>query len=325
MKTGPRHRTLTFMVILALTTLVWLAVAMSEPREYSLAVKVEMTGFDKSRHVVLSADSAVTIQVQSSGFNALLFSLKKEPLVLEINMNGENVRQFVRHDGKKQLLCRSVSVDDLGESLVGKLSELGMQQVGSLKDSLRLVLSERSSKILPVDIGNVKTSFAEGYGLYGEPSVTPSQITLFGDEEVLSKIDKVSVMPTNINSLTQSGTFNLMLDTSWRAADVYASTDKVTLTVPVDQYVEREYTLPITVTGLDSLIRMNLYPDKVTLKVWVPRRDIATVTADRFEVAVDYADATPRSSMLTPRLVRFPQTVRIHTLAPDQVKYVVIK
>lgn len=316
---------LTFMVILALTVLVWGAVAMSEVREYPLKVQVEMTGFDKSRYAVLQADSVVTIQVKSTGFKALLYSLKDVPVVLKLNVNGEGVRRYVQQGERGKQLFRTVAVNDLDDLLATDLSGRGMQMVGSAKDSLRLVLAERKSKVYRVDISGVKISFSEGYGLYGEPSVSPLEVTLYGDEESLSKIDKVTVKPLEIKDLKGSGTFDLMLDSSWNGNDVYASTDKVTLSVPVEQYVEREYELPISVEGMDSLVRINLYPDKVSLRVWVPRSDIASVTPERFTVSVDYRDATSRTTKLKARLTRFPQKVRVHSLTPEEVKYVVIK
>ena len=325
MKGGRRHSLLAFMVILVLTVLVWAAVAMSEDHEYSLKVRVEMTGMDRSRFAVVQADSLVTLQVESSGFRALMYSLKGETMTLKIDINGESVRRYSRQGEHGRMLCRAVSVNDLGDQLANDLSEMGMRQVGSAKDSLRIVLSERKSKVFHVDISDVRISFAEGYGLYGEPTVSPTEVTLYGDEEALSKIEKVSVKQRNINHLMRNGRFSMSLDTSWRSNDVYASTDKVILTVPVEQYVEREYTLPIDVTGQDSTVRLNLYPDKVTLRVWVPRCDIAEVSSERFSVSVDYNEVMSHASKLRVRLVRFPQMVRVHSLSPEEVSYVVIK
>lgn len=321
MKSGRRHSTLSFMVILALTVLVWGAVAMSEMREYPLKVRVEMTGFDRNRYAVLQTDSVVTLQVSSTGFNALLYSLKGDSLLLQLNVNGEEVRRYARHDER----CWSVAVSDLGAPLATLLSDRGMSVVGSAKDSLRLVLAERTSKVLPVDISQVKTTFAEGYGLYGEPTVTPSTITLYGDEQALSKIDKVKVLPIEIKSLKENASFALPIDTCWQGDDIHASAGKVILRMEVEQFVERIYQLPITVEGIDSLTRINLYPDKVTLRAWIPRRDIASVTAARFALAVDGRDLSAHTSKLKVRLVRFPHNVRLHSLSPEEVGYVVIK
>lgn len=316
---------LTFMVILALTVLVWGGLAMSEVREFSLKVQIELSGFDKSRFAVVQADSSLTLMVESSGYRALLYSLKKDPIVIKFDINSESVRRTSRPGEHGNQLYRAVSVNDLGDEFSNELTERGMRQVGSAKDSLRLVLAERKSKVFRVDISDVDISFAEGYGLYGEPTVSPAEVTLYGDEESLARIERVSVQKMKINNLMRSGRFYLDLDTLWRKDDVYASAGNVVLTVPVEQYVERVYSLPIEISGLDSTVKVNLYPEKISLRVWVPQRDIASVTAERFSVAVDYRDVASHASKLKARLVRFPQRVRVHSLSPVEVKYVVIK
>lgn len=325
MKGRRRHSTLGFILILVLTALVWAAIAMSEIREYPLRVKVHVLGFDHSQFAVVQVDSSLTLQVESSGFNALLYSLKDDTLTLSLDINGESVRHYSRQGTRGLFFCHAVAVNDLGDRFANELTEMGMRQVGSAKDSLRVILSERRSKVLPVDIDPVAISFAEGYGLYGNPTVTPSKVTLYGDEESLAKIDKVSVKKFHVSNLMRSGRFYLDIDTSPYDGDVHASASRVLLSIPVEQYIEREYSLPIDVAHLDSASRLNLYPDKVTLRVWVPKCDIASVTAERFSVTVDYRDALSHLSRLKTRLARFPKTVRLHSLSPSEVNYVVIK
>lgn len=325
MKSSRRHSPLAFLVILALTVLVWFAVAMSEPRDYHLEVRVEMTGYDAKRYAVVQADSVMTLQVQSTGFNAMIHSLKGEPLVLRLNVNGEAVRRYERQGENSRLICRSVAVNDLGDRIKELLSERGMKMVRSAKDSLLLVLSERKSRVFKVDISAVKMEFAEGYGLYGEPTVTPSEVTLFGDEESLSKIQQLSVKPLNVNGLKETKTFALEVDNTWQGKDIYASVESVSLKVPVEQYVEKEYTLPVVVERGDSLVRMNLYPDHVTLKVWVPRSDLASVSAEKFSATADYGDVSAHRQSLKVRLARFPKNVRLHSLSPEEVQYTIIK
>lgn len=299
--------------------------AMSEPRDYPVQVRVEMTGFDAKRYAVVKADSMVTLQVQSTGFSALIHSMKGKPLVLRLNIDGDEIRRYSPQGGESRLVCRSVAVNDLRDKLKDQLSERGMKMVGSAKDSLHLVLSERKGRTYKVDISGVKIGFAEGYGLFGEPAVSPSEVTLYGDEERLAKIDKVSVKPLVVNNLNKTSTFKLELDNSWSEGDIFASVESVSLKVPVEQYVEKEYSLPVTVVDRDSLVRINLYPDHVTLKVWVPRNDLNAVTAEHFSATADYGEVSEHKRSLPVRLNRFPKNVRLHSLTPEEVQYTIIK
>lgn len=316
-----------FLVILGLTALVWLAVAMSEKNEYSIPVKVEMSGFDAKRYAVLQSDSMLTLQVETSGFNALFLSLRKEPVTIQVDMKDESIRRYHRQGtGGRLEVCRTVSVSDLTELLGRQLSSYGVHQLGSGKDSLVLVLCERNSKTFQPDISRVRINFADGYGLYGEPLMVPSEVTLYGPQEVLATIGSVKVQPVELNNVSETGNFRLMLDTSWRnLGDIYASVNSVTLRIPVGRYVEREYSVPVNVDGADTTMHLRLYPDHVALRVWVAEEDVAKVSAERFKVSVDYRDIQSGASKLKLRLSSFPEDVRVRSIVPEEIQYVIIQ
>ena len=72
-----------FLVILGITALVWLAMALSESHEYSLPVKVRFSGYDAKRYAVVHIDTSLILKVEATGFNALFYSLRREPLTVQ--------------------------------------------------------------------------------------------------------------------------------------------------------------------------------------------------------------------------------------------------
>ena len=88
-----------FLVILGLTSLVWLGMAMSETKEYNLPVKVSFSGFDTKRFAVVGADTSMTLQVESTGFNAFILSLNKKMMTFEVDIKNEAVHRYTRHRG----------------------------------------------------------------------------------------------------------------------------------------------------------------------------------------------------------------------------------
>ncbi len=322
-----RHNTLSLIAIVFLTSVVWFAVAMSEKKEFPLQLKINMTGFDARQYAVLHADSTLTLRVESTGFNALLLNLKREPLLLDVNVSGEAVHRGETrgHGGERQLL-HTIAVNDLGDDLKEILSSSGMRLTGRSKDTLSFLLAPRASRLFRPDIGTVDIDFAEGYALYGEPQVSPSEVTLYGPEEELRSIDRLSARPTKLRHVNRTATYRIALDTSFqRLGDIHASADHLAVTIPVERFVEREYTIPIHVVGTDSVSRIRLFPPEVTLHLWVAQRDLPSVTPERFSVTVDYADILEGRTELPVRLSTFPQSVRLRQLSPSTAKYVIIK
>lgn len=322
-----RHNPLSFLAIVLLTTVVWFAVAMSEKKEFPLQVRIVMSGFDERQYAVVHADSLLTLRVESTGFNALLFNLRREPFLLAVNLAGENVRHNASWSpGGERLQHHTVAVSDLGDELKEMLASSGMRLTGRSKDTLSFVFATRASRRFRPDIGTVEIDFAEGYALYGEPQVSPSEVTLYGPQELLASIDRVSAKSTQLHNVSRSATYQIALDTSFcRLGDIHSSADHLSVTIPVERFVECEYTVPIHVAGTDSSSQIRLFPPEVTLKLWVAQRDLSSLSSERFSVTVDYADILAGHTELPLRLASFPQSVRLRQLAPSSAKYVIIK
>ena len=296
-----------FLVILGLTALVWLGVSMSETDEYPMRVRIEMTGYDTVRYAVVQADTALDLQVRISGFNALLNSIRPHEHRVKVMLS----------EGQEAVAVHSID-EQLRESI------LGAKQVSSEKDTLRILLSERSHRDYHARIDRVNFSFVEQYGLYGEPVVTPSTVVLYGPTEVLDSIHEVRAMPTELYNIKSTGTFRIPLEPVWEQyADVHPSCKEVEVYLPVEPYVEKVYNVPITVENADSTVDLRLYPQQAKVRVWVAQRDITH--EPNFTVSINYRDALDNEGRVVPHLAQFPSYVRLRNVEPQEVQCVVIK
>ena len=320
------QQTRSFLIILGITALVWLALSLSERHEYPVRLRVDMQGYDSVRYAIVERDTSLTLQGNMRGFNALLLSLRGSALRVTVNMAGSNVRRYNSLQEGRRRVCRSVAESDIEEELRRQLSFYGFRDLTTVRDSLCLVLAERSHKTVRVNLNGLKLSFADGYGLYGEPSVTPSEVTLYGPAEVLERMTEVNIQPMTIKEISASRRCTLRIDSSWEPGeDVRCSSDTISLFIAVEPFVERQFSLAVSVPGADTTQRLHLYPDHVTVDVWIPQREVAQVSADRFSVEADYHDIQQGASSLPVTLSRFPNNVRLRSVKPAQVQYVIIK
>lgn len=298
-----------FLVILALTALVWLGVSMMEPTEYPVRVHVEMEGYDTVRYALVKADTDLTLRVKTDGYRAMLYSIRKEEPVIKLAVAEEGLRH-------------SVPADDVYDLL--KAQMYGVISVSGNIDSLRVVLAERHHRTFRPRLDKVDFSFAEQYGLYGQPVVTPAEVTLYGTEESLDGIEDVFVAKAAVKDIKASGSYVLPLEPVWESrVDVKPSCREVSVYVPVEPYVEREYRVPIKVAGADTTVELKVYPEEAVLKVWVAQRDMQRTP--NFEVAIDYSDVLAHKTEITPRVVEFPGYVRLRNVEPQNVQCVIIK
>lgn len=296
-----------FLVILGITALVWLGVSMSEDNTYPMQVRVQMSGFDTVRYALLRADTVLNVDATMSGFNAMLQGIINPRPELKVDLSEES---------------SSVAIDDLEQPL--RRCFIGAKQVVCERDSVRAILSERHSRIYQPRLDQVEFGFAEQCGLFGEPTVQPSNVILYGPKEELDKIDEIRVEPTVITNISQNSTYRLNLEPVWnRYIDVHPSTSKVSVYVPVEPFVEQEYRVPIQVEGADSTVSLRLYPSEVTVRAWVPQREL--VKHPDIKVYIDYDEALKGSGNVTPRLAEFPSFVRPRSIEPGVIQTVVIK
>jgi len=276
-----------------------------------MSLKVEMTGVDTVQYAVVSADTILPLQVEMSGINAVVVS-------------AFDIRPVVKVDMSAGGMHRAVAISDCADIIRQQLDGIGDPQLSGMNDSLRLHLAQRGSRTFPIRLDSVNVTFADQYGLYGQPIVEPSTVTLYGDDSLLATIDAVQLQAASIEGVNSTSTYKLQLDRKWLAmGDIHASVDEATLFLPVEQFVEREFEVPIEVDTPDSTLRLRLYPDEVKVRVWIAQRDINR-TPD-FRVTINYADILAGNTNVTPRLEQFPAWLRPRSIEPAQVQCVLIK
>ena len=284
---------------------------MSESREYPIDAKIVMTGYDTARYAVVRADSVLPLTLEMTGYEAFARGVQTRPVECQIVVPEGGLR-------------RTVAVATLYDELRQQLGVSSNAQLSSQRDSLRLMLAERSSRSIAPDISQLEFIFAEGYGLYGEPRVEPSQVTLYGPAESLEAIESLPTVASKVVNISASGAYHIGLSPVWEAyPDVHPSCKEVEIYLPVEQYVERTYKVPVEVEGADTTLRYRIYPEEVTLHVWVAMRDLQRDAS--FKVSINYDDILQHESHLRPRLVEFPNYIRPRSIEPEEVQCVVIR
>lgn len=309
-----------FFVVLVCTAIVWIGVAMSDVQNYTTTYYVKWVGVDTARYAIIQEDTTVQVILQSNGFSALGRSLHShyQHLVVDVSnsMPEQEDETFVVTTGTRSVVLLSNQRNNLS----------GIRGVSTDKEYLQLHLAERHHKAFAPVLTGVEYTFVSQFGLDGQPKIAPDSIYLYGSEASLSRIDEVHAVPTVVANIGKSDYHRVDLDKScWsKYPDVHPSVNYVDIYIPVQRFTEKSFVLPIQVKGLDSNVRVNLYPPKVKLTVWVPTKDYARLKDDDFRLTVNYSD-TVNSSQLDVNMEKYPSMVRLKKIVPDNIHFVIIK
>lgn len=309
-----------FLIVLICTFAVWMGAAMSEEQNYTSVYEVEWSGIDTSRFVIAYADTSVEVVLRSNGFNALRRSMddQYQHLVIDVlrSMPEQHGGKFVIRMDTRYMVQHSNQRHNVG----------GISSVSSKRDRLKLVLAERHFKTFKPRLKGVEYHFAPQFGVGGEPHVTPDSVMLYGSQESLDKVAELTTRSTVIANIDRSGRHRIELDsTCWqRYPDLRPSTDHVDIYVPVRRFVKKTFKVPLRVVGVESGMKVKLYPDKVQVTLLASTDDYATTHTSDIHAQVQYSD-TLEDGIMQVRLAQFPSTVRIQSIEPQQVRFVVIK
>ncbi len=309
-----------FFVILVFVSLVWLVMDMSTVRSYRTTVRVVYTGIDTARYSVVSEDRELPLTVESDGFSALLHHWSWGRNALSVDMSGK--LKNARHVAEIRL---SVPSGDYREWIQSHFSHLKNCSVSFDMDSLSVTLCERKCRAYAPQLRNVSFVFSDGYGLSGTPNLYPDTIYLYGSEKSLSDVNELYTNASSVDVSDSGGVYQLDLVPVWNEyPDLRVSRSTVKLTVPVEAYVEERRLVNVRFLSNDTTIRVRLYPDQVAVTVWVPQGHSFEDGLSDMKAVVRH-DQSSGQTELPISITDFPSDVRIKSVVPDRIQYVIIK
>ena len=308
---------------MAAVVLVWLIASMSDNKHFRETYNFVFDGIDRSQYAVLQIDSTATFDIVSNGFRAFNRGMRGNHYI-HINV----AKQIKNYRNNSDDIKFTVNLEELLDLVRSQMDTRGVSEITPVTPLLTLHLSPRCSKAFVPDLSPVQFEFEEMVGLCGEPLMSPDTVWLYGSQASLDKVTSIRALPQTIRHIIISGRHRVALDTSWRKyGDLYISTPTISVNVPVEHFTEKVFRLPLRLPQSNSKLqasdKVSLYPEQVEIRCIVPRNEYNNIQADDFSVAAIMASDT--STTLTPVVTEFPANVRIQSVSPRQIQFIVFK
>lgn len=308
-----RWRAFCFAVVAA--AVVWLVSAMAEPKVFHESYALHFDGIDTVRYAVTAADTTVSLALTSNGFYALRRSISPAR-TLHVRVAVPDVDEPVQ-----QFSLTSASLADLFRSQVDMR---GVSQLQPLTERVNLSLAERECRAFAPNIAAVRFEFDGMTGLCGSPRVEPDSVLLYGSRASLDRITSIDAASQTIHHIKRSGEYRVELEPVWEQyPDLRCSHRSVSVYIPTATYIEKQLTLPVKIQGVSASTQIKLYPAEVSLTCLVPEEDYTRLTDSDFSVTATLLSDT--DAYLEPRLATFPSQVRVRSIHPKQIQYIIIK
>ena len=309
-----------FLAALAIMTIVWFVVDMTSERTYETTVAVAYRGIDTMRYVVTKEDRTLPLQVTSDGFCALTHHWKWRHRAMVIDLTDA-----MRNTRSKDETRITVATNSYRDVLEREFSPVGKCAITFSADTLSVKVAERGRKSFVPQLKDVEFTFPDGFGPSGSATIRPDTVYLYGSDKSLNKIENLYTKASKVSVSENGGQYKLELEPVWKAcSDLRVSHSEVMLHVPVEAYVERSETLAIKVEQADTTTRVKLYPDHVRVTALIPQ-SIYNRAAENQIQAVARIENSEEDNTIPVTISDFPAEMRIKSVTPDKVQYVIIR
>lgn len=314
------RNTRTFLLVLGATCVLWLMLSMSEVKEYSASYRVDYVGYDTARYALVVAPDSIHLKVGSTGLQTLIRNRHMRNKHIQLHLSGM-ISDADTNDVQRFDLFLAEQLDAIRQQLDVSQSN----RVVLNTEHFLISIARREAKVLVPVLRGVNFEFAEGFVLGGNPQWKCDSVVLYGSRKSLDAITEISTLPASIGPIRKSGYHDILLDTTWRRySDLRISNDCVQVFVPVEEAIERNLTIPVKVVCDNPNLKIRLYPDQVDVSFWVSPDVYSSVTDDMFEVTAEYKEGSIVPELKL-NIERFPSQVKVKSINPLSVRYVVIK
>lgn len=307
-----------FFFALVAVAIVWVVTAMAEEKRFRESYTIAYDNIDRAQYAILHCDSTITIDISSNGFMAFRRG-KEANKAIHIDL-----AKLIRQHKEDSTFSLTLRTEEYLDSIKAQLDMSGVSDISLVNEQLNIRLALREKKVFVPDISLVKFIFDKMAGLYGAPRIIPDSIYLYGSHESLSKVESIAAKEQIINNIKESGEYTIELQDNWKKyPDLHISNKTIKLYIPVEKYIEKSITLPIILTDRDDNAQWNLYPANVIVKVLVPESKVKEIDLSKCVVTASVKDCS--NNNLYPQLTKFPSCVRLKSITPEKVQYIIIE
>lgn len=308
------RRVSSYVICLLVAGLFWLLHALSKEYIITVRVPIEYSYLPEQKMIAVDLPDSVDAEVMGSGFTVLAYQWTKNSA--PIRLDARKARSL----GSGDFALATYSHSERIEGAIGH----GLKILRVMPDTIVLSFEGRAEKRIPVR-PKVNVKCAPFYRLGDTIKTIPAYVTVSGAEALVKRINYVETESKSYQDVNKpiNEQVNLVLPADLRQLTIQPQ--KVNLVIPVGQFTEKKFSIPIEPVNVPPNMVLKTFPDKVDVIFLVPVKDFAAITPDMFRVIADYSRIGPKATTIPVEFARQPLNVlNLHT-QPQRVEFLIRK
>jgi hypothetical protein len=313
-----RYKLTLFLICLAISTLVWMLIKLSESYSSHIFVPIVYDEIPEGKILVNKIDTTLKIGITERGFALawLKYFSRREPF--QINLEEQrllpHMHQYVALVNTEQWSQNFLNQFDLN----GKVDYI-------LPDTLAFYFEDRYSKQVPVR-SNAEINYRKQFFAYDSLTIKPRQVNISGLYKTISEIDFLTTEPVTYQNLSTAINETIPLQKPANSPDILIEPNEVHLQLRVEKFTESQIDIPITTINQPENARIKIFPESVSIKYLVALIDFKEINQDLFICTVDLSVISKTNkNKLDVTLSNFPPNIKIISIDPAEVDFLVLK
>lgn len=300
-----------FVIFLFLAVLFWVLTKFS--KDTAATIEASLNFDNLPENTALSSDDPqkITFDITANGFEFLNYKLK--PPIININLS-----QYAEGGAAVAIVSQQELTRIINDQLNRSLSVQNL----SLKDLVVQLDAIISKKVAVRTKSNI--SFKDGFKMVGVQKIEPDSVEVSGPEHLLDtllQIETKQIVGANLDS-----NYSEVIELKKPEDPLLTIKPAViNFNIEVQEFTQKELTLPIRVINAPKDINMKLIPENVLLTFDVSINDFNAIGTSDFLVECDYNDRNMEENYMVPKLSRSPSNVQHIELSIRRVNYLIFK
>ena len=312
-KSGKDQKYLAFFVFLGLSAVLWFFTALNEDYVGEISYPVDYINFPKDKILVNDLPGRFRLTVEANGYTLLGYKLgpKLQSIVYDIERYAF---RKIKEGSVSEFYILTSPATKMVEEQLGK----DFRVLSMTPDTLFFQFTDMVAKRVPI-LPDVQVNCVKPFRIHGSIAVHPDSMLITGPGYILDTLDYVKTKHIELTEVAQSVTKNIALT---HIKKVTYTQKKVDVEIPVEEYTENSFEIPITKLNIPDSINLILFPDKVKVTYMVALSDYEKVDPSQFSVRVDYVNLNVSSSnRVRVSMIEYPGFVQNAVFTPTSVEY----
>lgn len=287
---------------------------LSEVYTETILYPVKIANYPEDLQFVKDTSLKLRVRLKSTGFRLLPLLFKKsDTLILSAQKDVKQV------DSKSEFVWNAGNAfDNLKVHLPSYYEVLNVEP-----DSLFFKYETLSSRQFKIAL-NSNISYAIGFDVVRNMNLSQDSVKVIGPVSVLDTLSGITTELVELKNLKTKFSLPVALNNP-DPQILKLSPGSIELSADVRRFTEGEVSVPLTLINKPDNLNINYFPKQLSLTYYVDLESFKTITAEDFEIVIDYNEYLNNSdNVLTPKVKRYPETIKSVRLSKNRIDFIIL-